>query len=101
MYGHHVHEAVIEAFKRGEVKYSAVSMHFVTEGYDRGPVFFDLKIKIEDDDTPESLGQRVNHAEHRWQSVVTNMVVNGLIHWDGKNPKSLETPPGYSIENIE
>ena len=45
MYGHYVHEAVMEAFKRGEIKYSAVSMHFVTEGYDRGPVFFKLNIR--------------------------------------------------------
>ena len=101
MYGHHVHEAVMEAFKRGEVEYSAVSMHFVTEGYDRGPVFFDLKIKIKDDDTPESLGQRVNQAEHRWQPCITKMVVNGLVRWDGVNHDSLKVPPNYSIKNFE
>ena len=101
MYGHHVHEAVMEAFKRGEVKHSAVSMHFVTEGYDRGPVFFKMNVKINDDDTPDSLGQRVNQAEHQWQSTITNMVVNGLIRWDGINPDSLEVPSDYSIENFE
>lgn len=101
MYGHFVHEAVMEAFKRGEVEYSAVSMHFVTEGYDRGPVFFKMNVKINDEDTPDSLGQRVNQAEHRWQPIITNMVVNGLIRWDGTNPDSLEFPPDYSIENFE
>src|SRR3990167_3134380 len=40
MYGHYVHEAVMEAFKRGEVTHSAVTMHFVTPIYDEGPIFF-------------------------------------------------------------
>lgn len=101
LYGHHVHKAVIDAFKRGDVEYSAVSMHFVTEGYDRGPVFFKLNVKIENDDTPDSLGERVNRAEHRYQSQITNMVVHGLIQWDGIDHNSLEFPSWYSIENFE
>ena len=101
MYGHFVHEAVIDAFKRGEIEYSAISMHFVTEGYDRGPVFFKLNIKINGDDTPDSLGQRINQAEHQWQPIITNMVVNGQIRWDGTSHDSLEVPEGYSIENFE
>src|SRR3989344_737316 len=36
MYGHHVHEAVMAAFKRGEITHSALCMHFVTSEYDRG-----------------------------------------------------------------
>lgn len=35
LYGHHVHEAVMAAFRRGEITHSAVSMHFVTGEYDR------------------------------------------------------------------
>lgn len=106
IYGRHAHEAVMAAFKREETEYSGVSMHFVAKGrtpkdYDLGPVFFRLKMKIHDDDTPDSLGHRVNQAEHQWQPIITNMVVNGLIRWDGTNPDSLELPPEYSIENFE
>lgn len=101
MYGHHVHEAVMAAFGRGEIKYSAVSMHFVNGEYDRGPVFFQLKIKIRDDDTPETLAERVNQSEHRYQPQITSMVVNDLIRWDGINPSSLEFPLSYSIERFE
>ncbi len=89
LYGHHVHEAVIAAFKRGEIIHSEVSMHFVTEGYDRGPVFFRTFVKINDDDTPETLGARVNEKEHLHQAWITNLVVNGRITWDGVNPDSL------------
>ena len=101
LYGHRVHEAIIAAHRRGEITHSAVSMHFVTEEYDRGPVFFRCNVKINDDDTPESIGIRVNQQEHRYQPHITSMVVNGLIRWDGINPDSLKVPPGYSLERFE
>lgn len=97
-YGHHVHEAVIRAYKGGEITHSAVSMHFVNGEYDRGPVFFRCNVKINADDTPDSIGARVNNQEHIHQPLITSMVVNGLINWDGINPESLEVPLGYSIE---
>lgn len=91
MYGHHVHEAVIEAYKRGQVTHSAVTMHFVTDDkqYDRGPVFFQAPVEIFPDDTAETLAERVNLAEHLYQPIVTNAVVEGRVHWDGQNPDSV------------
>ena len=92
MYGHHVHEAVIEAYKRGEITHSVVTMHFVTEEYDQGPVFFRYPVLIRPNDDADSLGSRVNKIEHGWQSFITNLVVTGQIRWDGKDPKSLVVP---------
>ncbi len=89
LYGHHVHEAVMTAFRRGEISHSAVSMHFVTEKYDLGPIFFQTKVCIKDDDTPETLARRVNHCEHMYQAEVTNLVVNGFIRWDGLSHHSV------------
>lgn len=97
MFGHHVHEAVLAAFQRDEITHSAVSMHFVTEEYDRGPIFFDYPVIIKEDDTADTLGSRVNKSEHEWQSWVTNLVVNGQIRWDGKNPDSLCAPNNYGF----
>lgn len=98
LYGHRVHEAVIAAFRQRKITHSAVSMHFVTEEYDRGPIFFQHKVKINIDDTAETIGARVNQQEHFHQPRITNLVVNGLIKWDGVNPDSLEIPAGYKIE---
>lgn len=98
LYGHRVHEAVIAAFKQRKITHSAVSMHFVTEEYDRGPIFFQRKVKINFDDTAETIATRVNQQEHLHQSRITNLVVNDLIKWDGVNPDSLEIPAGYEIE---
>jgi folate-dependent phosphoribosylglycinamide formyltransferase PurN len=92
MYGHHVHEAVIKAYKKREIQNSEVCMHFVTEEYDKGPVFFRYPVLIRNDDDANSLGARVNKIEHAWQSYVTNLVIQGEISWDGKNPTSLVVP---------
>ncbi|MDI6854514.1 MAG: formyltransferase family protein [Deltaproteobacteria bacterium] len=83
LYGRHVHEAVMAAYRRGEVTHSAVTMHFVDEVYDRGPVFFALPIPIEAGDTPETLAARVNRAEHEWQPRVLNYVVHGQVRLAG------------------
>ena len=97
LYGHYVHEAVMKAFQEGKITHSAVSIHFVTEEYDKGPIFFLGRVRINPEDTVETLAKRVNEVEHFYQPKITDMVVNGLIKWDGVNPESLEFPPDYRI----
>ncbi|MEI6119327.1 MAG: formyltransferase family protein [bacterium] len=92
MYGHHVHEAVISAYKKGNITHSAVCMHFVTEEYDKGPVFARFPVEILPEYTADILGSVVNAVEHGIQAFVTNLVVTGQIYWDGKNPESLVLP---------
>ncbi len=82
MYGHRVHEAVMEAYRRGEVTKSAVSMHFVTEKYDEGPIFLSEPVEIMPNDTPETLAKRVNEAEHLWQPIMTEKVLKGEITFE-------------------
>lgn len=98
LYGYHVHNAVASAFKRGEITHTAVSMHFVTEKYDQGPVFFRCLIKINPNDTADKIEIQVKEQEHLHQARIINMVVNGQIKWDGINPDSLEVPANYSID---
>ena len=79
MYGHFVHEAVIKAFKAGEITQSAVTMHFVDPDYDTGPEIFQIPVLIREDDTPDTIASRVNEVERAWQSHVLSLVVNGTI----------------------
>jgi len=60
MYGHHVHEAVIES---GEQE-SGASVHVVTAGCDEGPVILQKAVPVLDGDTPETLAARVLEVEH-------------------------------------
>jgi len=61
MYGIHVHEAVIEY----GVKYSGVTVHVVNNEYDAGPVVLQRVLPVLDDDTPQSLQQRILKEEHK------------------------------------
>ena len=61
MYGQRVHEAVLAA---GE-KETGVTIHFVDESYDTGPIIVQSRIPVRTDDTAKSLAQRVLEQEHR------------------------------------
>ncbi len=98
MYGHHVHEAVMKAFEQKKIIASAVCMHFVTEEYDEGPIFFWYPVLIRNDDTAETLVGRVNKIEHGWQSFITNLVAHGEISWNGKD--EVVVPDWYKKEKF-
>ena len=81
MYGHHVHEAVVAAYHRGETTQSAVTMHFVDDvAYDNGPTIFQMPVLIRPDDDAETLAKRLNEKERAWQSHILNLVVHGQIY---------------------
>lgn len=54
-YGLRVHEA---ALKRG-VKVTGATVHFVDEGMDTGPIIMQKAVKVNENDTPETLQKRV------------------------------------------
>ena len=58
-YGHHVHEAVIES----GVKVSGCTVHFVDNEYDCGPIIIQKVVQVQEDDSPETLAQRVFKEE--------------------------------------
>jgi phosphoribosylglycinamide formyltransferase-1 len=95
MYGDHIHKTVKQALAAGEISESGVSMHFITDEFDRGPIFFEFPVPLTPGMSVEEIREKVNKAEHDWQPKVTNMVVHGEISWDGINPETLKVPPGY------
>ena len=60
MYGHFVHEAVLAA---GE-KESGITIHYVDEVYDHGQIIFQANCPIDQNETPESLAQKIHALEH-------------------------------------
>lgn len=92
MWGHHVHEAIKNALDHGLVTESGISMHFVTDEYDRGPVFFEHRVPLEKGMSEDQIAEAVHAAELEWQPKITNLVVHGKIKWDGKNSSSLVVP---------
>ena len=64
MYGIHVHEAVINS----GVKITGVTVHLVDEIYDHGAIIMQKTVSVLDDDTPETLAERVLQVEHQTYS---------------------------------
>ena len=97
LYGHRVHDAVADALAKGEITSSGFSMHFVTDEYDRGPLFFEYTVPLTKGMIADEIAKAVNVVEHEWQPKITNLVVHGEIQWNGKNPESLTVPEDYSF----
>lgn len=70
MYGHFVHEAVIEAGDRE----SGCSIHVVTKQYDEGPVIHQLRCPVLPGDTPELLAERVLRLEQQAYAEAVGML---------------------------
>lgn len=60
MYGHFVHEAVIE----NKEKESGITIHLVDEQYDHGAHLFQAKCTIAPEDTAETLATKIHTLEH-------------------------------------
>ena len=75
MYGHFVHEAVLA---RG-CKVSGVTVHIVNEEYDQGPIIAQRSVEVKEDDTPETLAQRVLKEEHKIYPEVIQLFATGKI----------------------
>lgn len=60
MYGHYVHESVLNA---GDVE-SGITIHYVDEHYDNGDIIFQTACPIVDGDSAETLAQRIHTLEH-------------------------------------
>lgn len=61
-YGQNVHEAVLKA---GETE-SGMTIHYVTEDVDGGPILIQKKIAISPNETPESLKEKVQELEKKY-----------------------------------
>ena len=71
MYGKHVHQAVIEE-KEME---SGISIHFVDELYDHGPVIFQAKCLVLPEDDPDTLAQKIHALEHQHYPQVISRII--------------------------
>ena len=74
-YGHHVHEAVIES----GVKVSGCTVHFVDNEYDCGPIIIQRVVQVHEDDSPETLAQRVFKEECIAYPEAINLFAEGRL----------------------
>ncbi len=59
------------------VKFSGCTVHFVDDTVDGGPIIAQAVVPIYDDDTPETLAERILKEEHRIYTEAINLVLSG------------------------
>jgi phosphoribosylglycinamide formyltransferase-1 len=70
--------AIRDAFEAG-VKYTGVTVHFIDEGVDTGPIIRQETVMIDPDDTLETLEAKIHEVEHRLLPEVTAQFVTGRL----------------------
>ena len=79
-YGHRVHEEVIES----GVKLTGATVHFVDAEYDHGPIILQEAVEVRDDDTPESLAERVQAVERRLVPEAVQLFAESKLSIEGR-----------------
>jgi phosphoribosylglycinamide formyltransferase-1 len=81
MYGHRVHQAVLDY----GAKVTGVTVHFVDNQYDAGPIIWQQPVPVFDDDTAETLADRVFEVEKEAYPHVLRLLAAGRIKLDGRH----------------
>lgn len=85
MYGHHVHEAVIEY----GVKVTGATVHIVDHEYDHGPIILQEAVPVLEDDTPETLAERVQAKERELYPKAIQLFAQGRIKVENRHVRVL------------
>lgn len=79
---------VKDALKHG-AKMTGVTIHFVDEDLDNGPIISQAAVEIKDSDTEESLLERVHKEEHRLYPEAVKLFVEGKLKIEGRKVRIL------------
>ncbi len=66
------------------VKYTGVTVHYVDEGVDTGPIILQDIVKIEDADTEESLLEKIHQVEHQIYPEALELISSGNLEIVGR-----------------
>lgn len=82
-----IHPSLLPAFKGKDaiqmaldygVKYTGVSIHWVDSGMDSGKIIAQEVVRIEEDETYETLAKKIHAIEHKLYPKVVASIVEGL-----------------------
>lgn len=88
-----IHPALLPSFKGTQgikdaldygVKVTGVTVHFVDEEMDHGPIVLQRSVEIKDDDTPESLAKRIHALEHQLYPQAIKLFAEGKLKIEGR-----------------
>src|ERR1051326_3402694 len=93
-----IHPALLPAFPGLDVqkqaleyavKFSGCTVHFVTGTLDNGPIIKQAVVPVSDDDTVETLSDRILKEEHRSYSEAIDVVLSGRCEIEGRRVRRI------------
>jgi phosphoribosylglycinamide formyltransferase 1 len=88
-YGERVHQAVLDT----GVKVTGCTVHFADNEYDHGPIVLQRPVPVHDDDTPETLAERVFAAECQAYPEAIRLFAEGRLRVEGRQVRILPRGP--------
>ncbi|OQB35655.1 MAG: Phosphoribosylglycinamide formyltransferase [Candidatus Hydrogenedentes bacterium ADurb.Bin179] len=85
MYGHHVHQAVLDY----GAKISGATVHFVDEMYDHGPIILQDSVPVLQEDTADTLAERVQALERKLYPQAIQLFAEGRLCVEGRKVRIL------------
>ncbi len=85
MWGHHVHQAVLDY----GCKVSGCTVHVVWLETDGGPIILQRAVPVEEDDTPETLAARILPHEHELYSQAIQLFAERRVKIEGRRVRIL------------
>jgi phosphoribosylglycinamide formyltransferase 1 len=79
-------DAVAQALAYG-VKVTGVTVHFVDEGVDTGPIILQRAVPVPDDRRPETLEREIHATEHELLPKAIRLIAAGRVRLDESNPR--------------
>ncbi len=71
------------------VKVAGCTVHFVDENLDAGPIVLQAVVPVLDDDTPETLSEKILREEHRIYGEAVRIVLEGRFKIEGRRVRRL------------
>ena len=96
-----IHPALLPSFKGSEgikdalsygVKVTGVTVHFVDEKMDHGPIILQAEVKVKPSDTLETLEAKIHKVEHKLYPEAIRLFLEGRLKIEGRQVK-ISSPP--------
>jgi phosphoribosylglycinamide formyltransferase-1 len=81
--------AIKDAFDYG-VKVTGVSVHFVDEKMDHGPIILQAPVEIKEADTLESLETKIHKVEHKIYPQAIKLFIEGKLKLEGRKIRIIQ-----------
>jgi formyltetrahydrofolate-dependent phosphoribosylglycinamide formyltransferase len=85
MYGHRVHEAVLAY----GAKVTGCTVHFANAEYDAGPIILQAAVPVFENDTPETLAERVQAKERELYPQAIQLLAEDRVKLEGRRVRIL------------